>query len=143
MVAKLIGAAAVIVNEQGHVLLVKHSYGKNNWDLPGGKGEEQESAQQTAMREVFEEVGINIEIGALTGVYYEAQYDMHHFVFLANNGADQMPVPSSPEILECGYFAPDHLPRPISDFTCNRIAAALNHDRAGLFHSIGPRVWYE
>lgn len=48
---KLIGAAAVIVNSEGNVLLVKHSYGKNNWDLPGGKGEDNESAEETATSE--------------------------------------------------------------------------------------------
>ncbi|MDU0200884.1 NUDIX hydrolase [Paenibacillus sp. MAH-36] len=57
---KLIGAAAVILDSEGKVLLVKHSYGKNNWDLPGGKAEEDESAQETAKREVHEEVGLKV-----------------------------------------------------------------------------------
>lgn len=38
IVPKLTGAAAVIVDSDGKILLVKHSYGKNNWELPGGKG---------------------------------------------------------------------------------------------------------
>lgn len=64
---KLIGAAAVILDSKGRVLLVKHSYGKNNWDLPGGKGEENESAEETAKREVHEEVGLEVGVGQLTG----------------------------------------------------------------------------
>jgi len=142
-VPKLIGAAAVILDSEGKVLLVKHSYGKNNWDLPGGKGEDNESAEETAKREVLEEVGLEVQIEELTGVYYEASYDMHHFVFIAKNGNNQMPQPSSPEILECRYCSIDELPKPISDFTCKRIEDALNHDKKHLFHIVGPRQWFE
>ena len=34
--SKGIAAAGVILNSYGHVLLVKHSYGPLNWELPGG-----------------------------------------------------------------------------------------------------------
>ncbi|SFE48807.1 ADP-ribose pyrophosphatase YjhB, NUDIX family [Paenibacillus catalpae] len=138
---KLMGAAAIITNAEGKILLVKHSYGKNNWDLPGGKSEINESVQQTAAREVLEETGLQVEIGTLTGIYYDPAYDMHHFVFIAACDGDQQPIPNSPEILECRYCTPDDLPRPISDFTYNRILDALNTDRRPPFHTIGPRQW--
>ncbi|MBM7564914.1 NUDIX hydrolase [Paenibacillus sacheonensis] len=143
--SKSIGAAAVIVDAEGRILLVKHSYGKNNWDLPGGKSEANESAQQTAAREVLEETGLNVEVGQLTGIYYEAgrDHDMHHFVFLATIVKGQVPVPSSPEILECRYCSIDEWPRPISDFTRKRIVDALDANRERLFHTVGPRVWLE
>ncbi|QYR22443.1 NUDIX domain-containing protein [Paenibacillus sp. sptzw28] len=140
---KLIGAAAVILDSEGRVLLVKHSYGKNNWDLPGGKAEKDESAQETAKREVLEETGLEVTVGQLTGIYYDPGYDMHHFVFLSNNDHNQQPQPSSPEILECRYCSIDDLPKPISDFTYKRIQEALDKDRQHLFHVIGPRQWIE
>ncbi|XEC94624.1 NUDIX domain-containing protein [Paenibacillus tarimensis] len=140
---KLMGAAAVILDSEKRVLLVKHSYGKNNWDLPGGKAEKNESAQETAMREVYEETGLEVTVGQLTGIYYDPQYDMHHFVFISNNDHDQEARPSSPEILECGYFQIDELPKPMSDFTFRRIHDALKSDREHLFHVVGPRQWIE
>lgn len=140
---KLIGAAAIIFDIEGRILLVKHSYGKNNWDLPGGKAEENESAQETASREVFEETGLNVEVGELTGIYYDPVFDMHHFVFISHNANNQIPVPSSPEILECRYCSIADLPKPISDFTYNRIKDALNENKQHLFHTIGPRQWME
>jgi len=140
---KLIGAAAVILDTEGRVLLVRHSYGPNNWELPGGKAEDNESAEETARREVLEEVGIEVEVGPLTGIYYDPNYDMHHFVFISNNVHDQKPQPSSPEIVECGFFAKDQLPRPISDFTGMRIEDAIHNERLQLFHTVGPRVWME
>lgn len=140
---KLMGAAAIITNDIGQVLLVRHSYGKQNWDLPGGKAEPKESAQETAQREVREEIGLEVEIGALTGIYYDPAYDMHHFAFRAFGGTGQEPAPSSPEILECGYFSVEELPRPMSDFTYRRLLDALEARRDELFHTIGPRVWLE
>ena len=139
--SKLVGAASIIFNQENKILLVKHSYGK--WDLPGGKSEDNESAEQTAIREVDEEVGLNVKINKLTGVYYVPTYDMHHFVFISENeNASHVPIPSSPEILECGYFSIDDLPRPISDFTYNRIINSLENSEA-VFKVIGPRNWME
>ncbi|MFC4811660.1 NUDIX domain-containing protein [Paenibacillus sp. GCM10023250] len=138
---KNMGAAAIIADAAGRVLLVQHSYGKLNWDLPGGKSEIGESARETASRETMEETGLDAAVGALTGIYYDPEYDMHHFAFLASNQSDRTPEPASPEILACGYFAPDELPRPMSDFTYRRIQDALAPSREELFHVIGPRVW--
>lgn len=140
---KKIGAAAVILNTEGQILLVKHSYGKNNWDLPGGRSEENESAQETAIREVLEETGLKVKIGPLTGVYYASKYDMHHFVFLATIDSNNKPVPSSTEILECRYYSIEDLPKPISTFTYKRILDALNQDSIGLFHRIEKLEWLE
>ncbi|WP_163852727.1 NUDIX hydrolase [Paenibacillus elgii] len=140
---KLMGSASVISDSEGRVLLVKHSYGKNNWDLPGGKAEVKESAQETAKREVLEETGLEVEVGQLTGIYYDPNHDMHHFVFIATNHYNKNPEPSSPEILECRYCPIDDLPKPISDFTIKRIQDAFDPNRQQLFHIIGPRQWIE
>lgn len=49
------GAAAVILDEDRRVLLVKHTYGRRNWELPGGYVELDESAADAVVREVREE----------------------------------------------------------------------------------------
>lgn len=143
MSRKLLGAAAVIQNNEGHVLLVKHNYGKYNWELPGGLAEQNESAKETAQRETIEETGLEVEAERLTGIYYDPVNDMHHFAFTCRSVNDRIPLPSSSEILECRYCSIDDLPRPISDFTIQRIIHALNPDNDNLFHIIGPRQWTE
>jgi len=140
---KLLGAAAIILDDSGRVLLVRHSYGKLNWDLPGGAAEPDESAEQTAVREVVEETGLTVAADRLTGIYYDPAIDMHHFVFVCKNDGKQEAKPSSPEILECRYCSLDELPRPISDFTVQRIKDAMAQNESGLFHRIGPRQWME
>ena len=140
---KLVGAAAVILDKEGKILLVRHNYGKYNWELPGGLSETNESADDTAKREVFEETGLEVTVGRLTGVYYEPNHDMHHFAFRCNLDDIKQPEPDSKEVTECKYFSIDNLPRPISDFTIKRIQEALNTDNKHLFHIIGQREWLD
>lgn len=140
---KLVGAAAVILDSEGKILLVKHNYGKYNWELPGGLSEQKESAEETAKREVFEETGLEVTVGRLTGVYYELEHDMHHFAFICTINETQQPQPDSKEVTECKYFSIENLPRPISDFTIKRIQEALDYNNNQLFHYIGPRQWLD
>jgi 8-oxo-dGTP pyrophosphatase MutT (NUDIX family) len=68
--SKGIAAAAIILSSDQRVLLVKHSYGPLNWELPGGAAERDESPTQTVVREVQEETGLRASVERLTGVYY-------------------------------------------------------------------------
>jgi len=134
----MVGAASVIVDDAGRVLVVKHGYGELNWELPGGGGEAGESAEETARREALEEVGIQLDVERLVGVYWEPP-DAHHFVFRAQaRGAPRAADPA--EIDELGWFSPNALPRPISDFTIRRITDALG-DGPPRVWTIGPRLW--
>jgi 8-oxo-dGTP diphosphatase len=56
-------AVAVIINTQDQVLISKRSakqHQGNKWEFPGGKVEDGESAQQALIREIIEELGIEI-----------------------------------------------------------------------------------
>ncbi|OLB83553.1 MAG: hypothetical protein AUI15_35885 [Actinobacteria bacterium 13_2_20CM_2_66_6] len=135
----MLGAASVIVDDHGRILLVKHAYGELNWELPGGGGEARESAEETARREAREEVGVELRIDRLTGVYWEPENDAHHFVFLARSNG-QARVHDRGEITDVGWFDPSALPRPLSDFTERRIADAVTGGPTRV-ETIGPRVW--
>jgi 8-oxo-dGTP diphosphatase len=135
----MLGAASVIVDEAGRLLLVKHGYGELNWELPGGGGDPRESAEETARREAREEVGIEIAIDRLTGVYWEPEKNAHHFVFRARAMGTPR-VADRAEITDSGWFSPDALPRPMSDFTLQRLKDALSEGPA-VFATIRPRVW--
>lgn len=82
MIGKKLGAAAVILDTQGRVPLVKHGYGPLNWELPGGGAEHGECIVETALREVLEETGLHAVAQHTTGIYYDWEADMLHFVFL-------------------------------------------------------------
>ncbi|SHT15788.1 Putative MutT/NUDIX-like protein [Mycobacteroides abscessus subsp. abscessus] len=61
-------ASAIVTDEQGRILLVKR---RDNtlWALPGGGHDIGESIEQTAIREVKEETGLDVDVTGLVGVY--------------------------------------------------------------------------
>ncbi len=61
--------AAIIVAEE-HVLIAQRPQGSPHplfWELPGGKVEPSESAQQALARELWEELGVRVKVGAFLG----------------------------------------------------------------------------
>ena len=61
--------AKVIIERDGKVLWVKHSYGHQTWCFPGGGSKRGESFEDTAIRETKEEVGLT-----LTGLEFLGEF---------------------------------------------------------------------
>jgi 8-oxo-dGTP pyrophosphatase MutT (NUDIX family) len=124
------GAANVITDAEGRVLLVHHTYGKLNWELPGGLREADETPAENAARELREETGLIAGSLTLTGVYYERRHQLagpfFHFVFRTAPIDERDPAPDRDEISEAAFWPLDALPVPISDFTERRIRDALS-----------------
>ncbi len=59
----IVAAAGVVLNEKGNVLLV-NTY-QDSWVLPGGEVEVGENLVDAVKREIFEESGIEVEVGEL------------------------------------------------------------------------------
>jgi 8-oxo-dGTP diphosphatase len=139
------GGACAIFDGAGRVLLVHHTYGRLNWELPGGVSEPGESPDETARRELLEETGLNVELDHLTGVYFEPDHDlgpMLHFVFSCRWHDPLEPLASSPVVSDVRYWPLDSLPGPISDFTERRIHDAALGGPARVAR-VGRRQWRE
>lgn len=62
-------AGCVILDDYGRILLLHRAMDENSWwELPGGKIEKGESAQDAATREVHEEVGVSVKIIKALGI---------------------------------------------------------------------------
>lgn len=63
------GIAAAIVVQDGGVLMVRRrvAEGQLSWQFPAGEIEQDESPEQAAVRETFEEVGMNVTALKLLG----------------------------------------------------------------------------
>ncbi|WP_250035690.1 NUDIX domain-containing protein [Paractinoplanes maris] len=61
---KLVGAGALITDEDGRLLLVEPTY-KDAWEIPGGVVEAAESPRAGVQRELLEELGLPIPVGQL------------------------------------------------------------------------------
>ena len=69
-------AVALVAREDGAVLLIRRT-DNGNWALPGGAIEMNESVAEAAIRETFEETGIQLEVTGLLGVYSDPQHVIH------------------------------------------------------------------
>lgn len=79
-------AGCIIKNSEGKILLIHRNTSKRNqWEIPGGKIDEGENPEQTAKREVKEELGIDVEIIDKIGEkeFSEDGYSMDYVWYIA------------------------------------------------------------
>lgn len=65
-------AAVALITEDKRLLMLKRA-DSGNWTMPGGTMEFGESLKDCAIREVFEETGLNVEIRDIIGIYTDPQ----------------------------------------------------------------------
>ena len=84
----VLGAAAVVIHD-GRVLLIRrgHAPDAGAWSIPGGAVDVGESVEAALRREVREETGLDIAVGAFLEIYERVERDTDgsvrfHFVVL-------------------------------------------------------------
>ncbi len=117
----MVGAAALIVDENRRLLLLKRS-DSGCWGPPGGAVELGESVEQAAQREVREETGLELGPLSLFGVFsgpelfyrYPNGDEVHNvtIVYLAPQAHGAVCLNN--EHTEWGWFSADNLPAQIS-----------------------------
>lgn len=95
-------AVGVVVLAQDHVLLIQRGKPprQGQWSIPGGAQHIGEKLPQTALREVKEESGLDVELGglidALDYIDHDAEGRVHHHYtlidFWASANLDQKPI---------------------------------------------------
>lgn len=79
-------AGCIIRDEAGRVLLLhRNTEKRKQWEIPGGKIDPGEDTKVTAIREVEEELGIDVEITEILGdkEFTEDDFTMHYTWFAA------------------------------------------------------------
>ena len=66
-------AVGFVPDEQGHILL-EHRVDNDLWALPGGTHDFGESIEQTVVREIKEETGLDVEVTGLVGIYSDPRH---------------------------------------------------------------------
>jgi len=105
--------AGVIIERGGRLLLLRRAieprYG--TWTFPAGYMEIDETAEQAAVREVEEEVGLKVKLGPLVGVYSRPAPEAPGVLVVVFQG--QRPrgrVKIGREVMEARWFALDAIP---------------------------------
>ncbi|MBO0685302.1 MAG: NUDIX hydrolase [Candidatus Dormibacteraeota bacterium] len=104
----------VVEDSAGDLVLGRRAIepGYGLWCLPGGFVNDDEPPAQSAIRECEEEIGAQVVITGLLGVYHIARDDAASMVAIGYRARlREGEVPSAgPEMLEVGTFAPSRVP---------------------------------
>lgn len=122
-----LGVRGLVVDGQGRIFLVKHSY-VDGWHLPGGGVETGETLLQALTRELAEEG--NIELTGppqIHGVFFNRHVSPrdHVAVFVVRAFRQGAPPKPNYEIVASGFFAAGDLPSDTTTGTRARIAEVL------------------
>ncbi|MCP4140115.1 MAG: NUDIX domain-containing protein [Chloroflexi bacterium] len=107
-----LGCSAVILNETKQKVLLTQRADNGQWCLPSGGVDPGERVEETCIREVYEETGLNIRVTRLVGVYSDpnrlAEYpdgNKAHVIALSFEGeVIDGELGLSDETTDFGYF---------------------------------------
>jgi 8-oxo-dGTP diphosphatase len=103
-----VGVVGVVLNEHGQVLLVEHVFHpRHPWGLPGGWMDRNEQPRHAVVRELKEELDLDVEVSRL--LLAEVSFRNHmDFAFLCRTSGEIGSL--SGELLSYDWFDPTQLP---------------------------------
>ncbi len=110
---------AVIISKDNKILMHKRksSHGDGTWSLPGGHLEFNESLEDCACRETFEEAGIkikNLQFAQITNDIFKKENKHYITVFMTADYDSGEPTIMEPEKCDCWEWHEwDSMPRPL------------------------------
>jgi len=103
-----LGVSAIIPDASGRQVLVVRSRLHGSWGFPGGGVKRGESIADAVARECREELGVDVTVEYLSGIYYIQHLDSHTLVFRCS--LSDGPIVLSVEHSEVRYIGVDALP---------------------------------
>ena len=114
-----------VIERAGRVLLARRR-DIGWWNLPGGGLEHGETVDEALRRELREEIGAEVTIVRLSGVYSKPRKDEVVLTFLCHLVAGaELALRTTDEVSEIGWFAPDDLPTDLLPKHRERVADAV------------------
>ena len=117
----------MILDDQGRVFLVKHSY-VLGWQMPGGGVEPDETIAAALERELREEGNIELTASPILHAIYYNTHDSwrdHVAFYIVRQYRQIGPPQPNHEIIAHGFFSADDLPTDTTKGTRARIAEVL------------------
>ncbi len=113
----------IIQNQQQEVLLVQINFKNDQWYLPGGIVEKGESSWQSAERLAKEEMGLNLKVNKLMGLFYRPEKDSYIFMYQAT--CDDFDFKFSDDVAKHGFYKVDSLPSTMPNEIKSRLVESL------------------
>ncbi|WP_200306139.1 NUDIX domain-containing protein [Streptomyces adelaidensis] len=141
---KRVAADVLLRDSSGRVLLVKPTY-KPGWDLPGGMAEANEPPERTVVRELKEELGLDVTVRGLLVVDWVPPHgpwdDQIAFIFDGGVLDIEPPRPHDEELSEARFASLDEAGGLLRDRMRRRLAEAvhaLREKRSAYLHDGRP-----
>ena len=101
----------IVYRDDGDILLVRSRFSRQEWALPGGGVNRNESYEQAAVRETLEEIGLKIHnlryLGKANSHESYAKFSVRVFAAHASN----CDIKCNFEIMEARWFNMNYLPK--------------------------------
>nr|WP_101258256.1 NUDIX domain-containing protein [Streptomyces barkulensis] len=111
----MVGVTGVVRDADGNVLLLRHRlwHADRPWGLPTGYAKKGETFQETVVREVREETGLDVRVGELVRLTsgYRLRAEAAYEARLTGGRLEIDPF----EVLEARWFAPGDLPEGLQE----------------------------
>ena len=122
-----VSVKAVLLNRDGKVVLLLNE--REEWELPGGQIQAGESSVECLVREIREELDVNIQVGQLIDAYlFEVIPKRHVFVVTHSCSVVGTFAPRlSHEHKRIGLFLPEGLPMNLPNGYRSSISSALKN----------------
>jgi ADP-ribose pyrophosphatase YjhB (NUDIX family) len=120
------GVKVMVFNPRGELVLIRNSYGRSDlFVLPGGGIRPFEPPEKAAVREIREEIGLDIDQLALLSTHCSTAEGKRDTIYLYKARATGLPQVGGVEVEEAGFFPLDCVPSTTSAATRRRIAEFL------------------
>ena len=117
------GVKVMVFNKRGELLLIRNSYGSTDlYLLPGGGIGWFETPAAAAVREVKEEVGLDVHGLARVSTHFSTREGRGDTIHLFRASCDGKPAIDGLEVEEARFVRLDDLPENVSPATLRRIA---------------------
>ena len=121
------GVSIVLHDGDGRVLLVRHSYGPDQWALPGGGVKRGEEPRAAAKREIAEELALELTGPELIATLEEPVSGTRHTAYLFTAEAAGEPQVDEREIAAARWFDPQALPDETGELARRHVALWQRH----------------
>ena len=117
-----LGVRGVAINDDGRVLLVRHTY-TPGWHFPGGGVEKRETAQEALRRELEEEASIAVtgDLKLVSAHSNHRAFPNDHVLVFRIEGWNQATFKPSMEIAEIAFVDPLSPPHDVTGGTQRRL----------------------
>jgi ADP-ribose pyrophosphatase YjhB (NUDIX family) len=135
-----VGVGALVVKDN-KVLLVRRAQdpGKGNWTNPGGYIEQMEPIEQTIVREVQEEAGVQTRVKRIVALRDQPRTVHNIYIAFEMEYVDGEPKPDGYEVDAAGFFTLEEMQTmQVANFTKWLVDIALHGQSGGLHPDLEP-----